>query len=250
MSKKPKIGVGVCLYNRPDYLEQVLAGIKDNLLPVIDSLWFYNDGSRASYKSVYKQMKGMNIHDVPKNRGVAIAKNWLLKKLYEENCDYLFLLEEDIVIDSPKAITEYVRLSQLSGIEHMMFAHHGEANVGMLYKSINGIDLYTASVGAWCMYTRNILDTVGYFDENMKNAFEHVEHTFRIQKAGLCPPYPLYADVTESRSYMHEIPGSIDNSSIRPRKDWQRNIAKALLYWKQKDPDFPLDEMLIKMGEA
>jgi len=251
---KPKIGLGICSYNRPDYLVQSIKGVETNLLDVVDSVWIYNDGSDKYHKSAYQQLynklpKAIRYRHALKNKGVAYAKNWLLRKLISEGCDYIFLLEEDIIIDSPKAVTEYVRLSELSGIEHMMFAHHGQANVGMLYASSKGIDLYTAAVGAWCMYTKNAIEVCGYFDENMFNAMEHIEHTYRIQKAGLCTPYPLYPDLTKSREYMHEIPGSIDNSSIRPRQDWQVNILKALLYWQKKDKDFPLQRMIDKIME-
>lgn len=243
---KSKVGLGICLYNRPDYFEQIIPGI-EKVLPKVDVAWAYNDGSTKSYKKVYeKKPKKLNIMHNPKNKGVARAKNWLLKKLMDEGCDYMFILEEDIILDSPKAITEYVRLSKLSGIEHFLFAHHGEANVDMLYTSKGGVDCWTACVGAYGMYTRNVIETCGYFDENMFNAFEHIEHSYRIQKAGLTTPYPLYPDLTKSREYMHEIPGSIEKSSIRVRKDWQLNIVKALLYWQKKDKDFPLSKMLEK----
>lgn len=249
---KPKIGLGITTYNRPEYLEQSLEGVKKNLLGVVDSIRIYNDGSDKKHKEAYKKIyaglpKEISFKHSNKNQGVAKAKNSLVIQLLNDGCDYIFLLEDDIIIDSPKAVTEYVRLSKLSGIEHFQFAHHGEANVGMLYKSEKGIDCYTAAVGAYCMYTRNAFKLIGLFDENMFNAMEHVEHSHRMQLVGLTTPYPLLPDLTKSKEYMHEIPGSIDGSSIRPRDDWQYNVLKALLYWKEKSPNFPLDKLLDKI---
>lgn len=249
---KPKVGLGITTYNRPEYLEQCIEGVKKNLLGEADVIRIYNDGSDKKHKDAYKKIydnlpKEIKFKHNPVNQGVAKAKNTLVIQLLNDGCDYIFLLEDDIIIDSPKAISEYIRLSELSGIEHFQFAHHGEANVGMLYKSEKGVDCYTAAVGAYCMYTRKCFKLIGLFDEKMFNAMEHVEHSYRMQLVGLTTPYPLLPDLTKSREYMHEIPGSIDGSSIRPRKDWQVNILKALLYWEGKDPNFPLGELLAKI---
>lgn len=236
-----KIGLGVTTYNRPDYLKQCLEGIK-NVKDEVDTIWVYNDASTKRYDVDFPDY--VQYYKAKKNKGVATAKNWLLKQMIKEGCDYLFLIEDDIIIKSPKAITEYVRLSKLSGIEHFMFAHHGPANKGMLYLRKKGIDLYTACVGAYCMYTKNAIEKAGYFDENFYNAWEHIEHTFRIQKVGLTTPFPTYPDLTESKKYLKEIPRAIKNSSIRHNKDWTMNIVKGLLYWKEIDKQFPFREKL------
>lgn len=243
-----KIGLGITTYNRPGYLAQCIEGVKKHLLPEIDVCYVYNDGSdkgNKEYRQLYKSLpEGISYRHNPKNKGVACAKNWLLKRMLEDGCDYLFLLEDDIVPQSPKAITEYIRLSDESGIEHMMFAHHGPANIGKLYLREKGIDLYTACVGAYTFYTARIVREVGYMDESFVNAWEHIEHTFRIQKAGLTSPYPTYADLTNSRKYLQEIPDSIEGSSIRPKKDWALNLVAGLMHWKDKDADFPYNEKL------
>lgn len=233
------IGVGITTYNRPDYLKQCLEGVK-KILPVVDTIWVYNDGSTKEYEYA----KEIKVHEAKKNQGVAKAKNWLLKKLIDEGCDYLFLLEDDIIIKSPKAVTEYIKLSEISGIEHFMFAHHGPVGREKFAGTINGIDLFSGCVGAWCMYTRRVIEEVGYFDENFINAWEHVEHTFRIAKAGLTTPWGMFPDVHNSKRWLKEIPQGNEDSSIRPRKDWMANIINGLVYWQRKDVDFPLQHIL------
>jgi len=241
-----KIGLGITTYERPEYLKQCLEGVIKHLLPEVDVCYLYNDGSKnTAYELIYRKLPSkINYCYAQKNRGVAHAKNWLLRHMMDDGCDYMFLLEDDIVPQSPKAITEYIRKSDESGIEHMMFAHHGIANVGKLYLREKGVDLYTACIGAYAFYTARVIREVGYFDGNFINAWEHIEHTFRVQKAGLTTPYPTYPDLTDSKKYLKEISNSIEGSSIRPRKDWTLNIVKGLLYWRDKDPDFPYVEKL------
>lgn len=242
------IGLGITTYQRPDYFKRCVEAILENAIDVVDVCFAYNDGSKEWSKEYRQYCKTLDnrikYRYNPQNKGVAAAKNYLLKRMIDAGCDYMFLIEDDILIKSPKAITEYVRLSDESGIEHFLFAHHGKENVGKLYLSKKGVELYTACIGAYCMYTRNVIEQVGYFDENMHNAFEHVEHTFRIAKAGYAAPWPVHADIEHSKDYLEEIPGSIDNSSIRVRKDWLPNIYMALDYWSGKDKDFPYADKL------
>lgn len=244
------VGLGIVTYQRPEYFKQCVSHILNYAIDYVDVCFAYNDGSKIGskeYREFHKTLdKRIKYRYNPENKGVAHAKNYLLKQMMDAGCDYMFIIEDDILIKSSKAITEYIRLSELSGIEHFLFAHHGEGNDGKLFLREKGIDLYTACIGAYCMYTRNVIDKVGYFDENFTNAFEHVEHTYRIAKAGYAAPWPTHADLTKSREYLKEIPNSIENSSIRVREDWVPNIVSALEYWNDKDEDFPYKDKLIE----
>jgi len=69
------------------------------------------------------------------------------------------------------------------------------------------------------MYTRYALETVGLMDETFYNAVEHCEHTYRICRAGLHPPYHWFADVRGSERYISEIEFSDASSVIRRDKE-------------------------------
>ena len=83
-------------------------------------------------------------------------------------------------------------------------------------------------------------------DETYKNAWEHVDHSYQIVKAGLLPAYWWWPDVANSYDYLGEQACSEDSSSIRwegdtdktPRKDWQENIQTGAqhFYMKNKFP--------------
>lgn len=247
LPKGTKIGLGTVCYKRPEYLKQTAASVKEHLTGVIDSWWIYNDGSpKGSYDEVYKTL-GIHtgVHHAKENKGVAAAKNWLLETLLKEGCDWIFIQEEDILVTDPQAITGYIKAAKASGLHHLMFAHHGPANVG--FKPVLGKEgktaFYYSYVGAWSLYTRRSLKDVGLMDENFHNAWEHVEHTFRLAK-GRYTTWPLAADAKNSAKWLKEIPGSIETSFMRNDAKWAENLIRGLLYWKDKDPQFPLQANL------
>jgi GT2 family glycosyltransferase len=245
-----KIGLGIVTYNRPDYLAQVLQGVKDHLLNEVDTIWIYDDGSSRDYIKVFNNLpEKIKVKRAFKNRGVGAAKNWLMNKLLEEGCYYIFIGEDDIIPTNKKAIRGYVQASKATGISHMMFAHHGPGNlVEPLFKS-DYLEGYPACVGAWTFYTRPALFEVGLHDEEFHNAYEHVELTWRLSRAGLTTPWGAFADAVNSHKWLKEIPDSIENSSIRKSDDWVIDCMKALKHWKAKDPDFPLNHTLDNLEE-
>lgn len=239
-----RIGIGITTYNRADYFKDCIESVIEHLAPHVDFVFVYNDGSkRKDYEPVYSTLPDkIHVEHKNKNRGVAHAKNWLLKRMMREGADVMFLLEDDLIIKHPKALFEYLKVMKETGIQHLLFAHHGPMNKGQaIWSDPNGIELYPHCVGAWCMYTRESLEEVGYFDETFKNAWEHVEHTHRLSKAGYTEEWGYFPDVKGSENWISEQPESIDNSSIRKSKDWAVNSIKGLVYWQQKDPDnFPM----------
>jgi len=231
------IGVTICSFNRPEYAEKCVKSVRKHLTDVVDHIVFVNDGSdekhRGSYRRVQKAVQSMDgtYIGMDHNGGVAAAKNIGLQFLLDRGCDYLFTLEDDIIIQSPKAVTEYVRIAK-TGITGLSFAHHGEANYGGPVDADGDVEYYFHSIGAWCLFTRQQLLNDGMLDENLHNAWEHVEQTLRIGTE----PY-RYPDVAGSAEWLKELPGSIEKSSIRPRPDWQQNIRDGLRYWSENKPD-------------
>lgn len=250
------VGLGICTYNRPEYFAQCLATVKEHLIDTgkVDFVYVVNDGSDEKYRREYEDIimpyskKYSNLYYVlfDDNRGVASAKNWCLKQMMEAGCDWLFLMEDDIIVKSPDVTDMYIAAALDSGVNHFMFAHHGHGNVAGPLRTNGSVALYENCVGAFTMFTRQGIIDAGYFDETFVNAVEHIEHTHRLSLAGYHPPLNLgYADVILSKHWLEEIPGSIDDSSIRARADWKANIIKGLEHWKQKDGDgFPFERWL------
>jgi hypothetical protein len=168
--------------------------------------------------------KTISVCDSHENRGIAASKNALLKAM--KDYEYVFILEDDIIPLSPSAIIEYVKASLRTGIEHFSFAHHGPANASGSVGASGWVEFYPNAIGAFCMYTRRAIETVGYLDENFHNAWEHVEHTHRLAKAGLTSPFWWFADVYGSRRWFREIPQAIESSTIRNNPAWRRHRSR------------------------
>jgi len=238
------VAVGIVTYNRPRFADKCIRAAENVLAPLSVPLVLANDCSdekyAAEYKRAYKRSERMTVIESPENRGVASAKNLALRYMLEStDADWLFLLEDDILLQDAAAVTEYVRIAEETGQHHLSFAHHGPANAqGPV--DVNGeLAYFPHSIGAWCLYSRESLETVGLFDENFHNAWEHVEHELRLIHAGFMPgagPH-RFPDAANSELWLSEIPSSIEKSSIRPRSDWNSSIVEGLRYWKTAYPE-------------
>lgn len=241
-----RIGFGIVTYNRPKYLQKVWNEVQHNILPFVDEVIVYNDGSTTDYKRLFgkmSQVKGVAIVDEIKNHGVAHAKNELLKRLCKNN-DFIFIMEDDILPVSRNVIPTYLAAYKMTGIDHLMFAHHGPANTRAI--DITGpVIWWPCCVGAFAFYTKDILDKVGLMDEGFNNAWEHVEHSWRILKHHKMP-YGYWPDVLGSEELLREIPGSIEKSSIGGQESPERLrvIVDGLIHWKKIDKDFPAQHTL------
>ena len=221
-----KIGLAIFTYNRPEYLKQVLSSVRgveaDYLKVFID----YHSEEMQKELAHICEVYDIDYFKSSSNKGIGRMKNEALHEMQLHEVDHLFLMEDDILIKDLDVLKAYINYAEKKGVEHLNFAHHGPANKD-LYCIYKDSICYPNVVGAFSYYTKNCIETVGYFDEDYLNAYEHVDHTERIANAGLTYPFWYFADCYGSQSLLEEIPGSIDNSSIRPRSDWQSNILKA-----------------------
>lgn len=246
-----KIGVGLITCNKPDRLKQSAPTI-----PNVDELVIVNDGE--PYPSdVYP--KGAEVIQHSKNKGVGISKNDALRYLMLEGCEFLFLMEDDVLIKNPNVFEAYIEAGETSGIWHLNYALQGPANrmqeqQGMdvenrhklnqtsppnpreiiEYDDGTEIALYPNCVGAFSFYLRGIIKAVGYNDERFINAWEHVEHTYRIIKLGLHPPFWWFADINKSWEYLEDIPNCIEESTITHTPEWMQNFRQGMAYFQHK----------------
>jgi len=233
------IGLGLTTYNRPDYLKQSLQSVIDNNFGGAYNVYIVDDCSDEIYKDEYDAIfeeakkKGIIVLRNRSNKGVAHSKNRLLQRMIDDGCEHLFLMEDDILMTNNNTCHKYMAYATQHNIHHLNFALHGTMNKGRrsYYK---GITVYPECVGAFSYYTKEVIDKVGFMDEAFKNAWEHVEHTYRIAKEGMTTPFWYFADYPLSANCLTEIEGSLEQSSIRPRSDWKDNIINGQKYWIKK----------------
>jgi GT2 family glycosyltransferase len=89
-------------------------------------------------------------------------------------------------------------------------------------------------------FTRNVIEKVGYFDERFFNAWDHVDHTYRIIKAGYHPPFWWFADIENSHEYIEEAKEAITKSAIaKDSQEWIENVHKGRELYLQKHGHYP-----------
>jgi GT2 family glycosyltransferase len=238
-----KVGIGIITCNRPEYLKQLLDSI--NYCNWAD-LVIINDGDKF-------ELEGYNyyIQHNEKNLGVGKSKNKAMQHLLDKDCDYIFIIEDDMIILDDSVFDKYIQASEVSGIQHLMFAYHGPANKGGVsggiprprkiidYGDIQ-ISLNEHCVGSFCFYTRECLEIVGLMDEEFdKNNFEHVEHSYRLAKNNYSTPYWWWADLANSIDYIQEQACSEVSSSIRRGSDWLEKIKWSAKLFERKHGYMP-----------
>ena len=237
-----RIGLGIITCNREDFYKECYDSVP---LDIVDELVTVNDGSELT--GDYPHSK---IITHKKNKGVGISKNEAMKYLLDKDCEHIFLIEDDIIIKDKNVFQKYIDTAAVSGIWHLMFGYHGPANKTQDHRKDprpravtnygdHSVAMNQHCVGAFCYYHKGVLNNIGLMDEKFLNAWEHVDHSYQIAKAGLIPGMWWWPDVANSYDYLAEQACSEENSSIRPRSDWNDNIKTGADYFYSKNGYYP-----------
>lgn len=267
-----KIGVGIITCNRLDYLRNLLKTIpKDK----VNELVVVNDGLPVN-TYVEKEFEFGTWIDNPVNLGVGKSKNKAIKHLMLHDCDYIFIIEDDMLIKDSTVFDRYIEAYKKSGIHHFNYGpgspfnrkqtiqdfdlhnrhlldQHSEPNPKLVieYSKDIKIALYEHTVAMFSFFTKEVIDKVGYIDEEFYNAWEHVDHTYRIIKAGYHPPFWWFADIADSDKFLTEAPGAIDNSSIASKSEqWSKNVYGGREIYKRKHGHYPNNPPLVLKEEV
>lgn len=233
-----KIGIGIITCDRPNYLTSLLNSLNATQVTVI----IVDDGSKPSIEK--NNNSSWEVYKTTGRIGVGRAKNIALDNLLKKGCDYIFLLEDDIVIKDNSVFNKYIETSKLSGIQHFNFAFHGRDNylpngepfvrLKVEYSKDVAVCFYPNVYGAFSFYTRKCLEEVGLMDQEYYNAVEHVDHTFFIAQAGMTSPFRWFADIADSNKYIEEIDRNHSGSEIRKDEKWMLNFQKAVVRFAEK----------------
>jgi hypothetical protein len=78
----------------------------------------------------------------------------------------------------------------------------------------------------------SILKEVGLLDEEFYNAWEHVEHTYRIIKAGKYTPFWWFADIKNSEQYIKEAENEKANTSLASNEEnFMKQVHEGLKHF-------------------
>lgn len=200
-----KIGIGVCTYKRPVLATRVCKQILETINSKkhnIQTICSLDDVDSTGYEWI---SKNFGLITAP-NRGVSINKNRLLN--YLQDCDVIFLVEDDIEFIKSDWIDLYLKVINETNFQHLNFITSAYIPFIQKIEQKNGYSLgYSKDYvnGVLMVITKQCLKRVGGFDIRFGNyGFEHVNYTKRCIKAGLHPPEFLH--VMESSEYIHWTP--------------------------------------------
>ena len=111
-----RIGVGIITCNRQDYLTNLLASIKE--CEIINELVIVNDGKHLETLEFEKPYSYL-LNET--NLGVAKSKNKAMQYLLDKGCDYIFIIEDDMVILDKSIFNRYIEAHKASGIHHFNY---------------------------------------------------------------------------------------------------------------------------------
>lgn len=264
MINNETIGVGITTCNRPKRLSMLLESLTetnpiDHLVVVDDS---GADTSETPTLSTFTEST-VWIKNA-ENRGVAYSKNKCLERLAACNCDYFFLIEDDMLVKDPTVFERYIQAHKLSGIHHFNYGpgspfnrvqtipfdlHNrhlldqtSEPNPRLIveYDADTKVCFYLHTVAMFSFFTKKCLHEVGLLDEQFYNAWEHVDHTQRIAHAGFHTPFWWFADIWDSTDYLSEQPDAINESTIANNSEtWAKNVMDGREKYKLKHGFYP-----------
>ena len=260
--QKDKIGVGIITCDRPKYLTELLNSL-NVLQSDIDEVIIVDDGTKPSIE----KFASWPIHKTKGRIGVGKAKNIAMKHLLNEECEHLFILEDDCIITNPDVFKKYIEAYKETGLKHFNFgpaspwnrkqqdksmigdlsrrgeaSQKGEPNPKMIirYNDNVSISLYEHIVAMFTYYHASVLNEVGLMDEEFYNAWEHVEHTLRIIKNGDYTPFWWFADITGSENYIKEQEGEKANTSLaKNEEEFMKRVQDGLQIFHKKHNTVP-----------
>jgi glycosyltransferase involved in cell wall biosynthesis len=203
----------------------------------LDRVVVVNDGAPVSSEILREAGRGRaELIKNESNLGVGKSKNRALRHLLQGGMDHLFLMEDDIFVKDGRVFEQYVEAARITGIQHLNFSQHGPKN-----KSPYGIPdpvttvnygplriaLHRHCVGAFSYYSRGCLEASGLMDEDFYNGGEHLEHTYRILRAGFHPPFWFFADVDSSEELLGDEPWAVTQSLIASRVDQAELVRRS-----------------------
>ena len=208
--------IGIVTKDRYPSLKILLHSVRFKLdkVKVIDA----SDGDKIiSIREQFPQVSEY-FYNVPDQRKPVVHnKNLLIDRfLRYTNCDYLFLIEDDIKVFFFFLFERYIEISNKYNIPHMNFCGRTDINQQeVIYQINDDVQISEKLQGVFSFYTRSAIEQVGYMNPQLcHNCWEHIEYTARIHKQfNYTPQFYHFPDLNNSWEYikMQNLPSVINN---------------------------------------
>ncbi len=182
--RKPRVGVGVITYNRRERLHRTLAELRQQT--VCPCSWVVaDDGSTDHTLPMVREHFPDMATVTGRNHGVAWNRNRALWWLHVvQRCDMCILIEDDAFPTAPGWEADWIAAAGRHG--HINLA--GEWFSGGFIRGRGTVEDPVASMGVsgqLSAFSSDALNHVGFYDTRYQGyGMGHVEHTFRMVRAG------------------------------------------------------------------
>lgn len=233
--------VAIITCNRVEFFKKAVDSIDRK---AVDKIYVVNTGT--AYESYPDDITLLQCIRNP--TVVGIGKNMALREMNNAGYDYIFLMEDDIIIKDNKVFEEYILTAADSGLwsGQLSYGLHGGVgggnvtNDGLPIKratvkyDTRKVDLYQNSFAAFTLYHRNTLKIVGYMDERYLNAAEHLDHYYLSYLKNLGNNYWYFPDIENSSDYIEDQAPNHENSVIRTNPSFKNDFIYSWQLFKEK----------------
>jgi glycosyltransferase involved in cell wall biosynthesis len=243
-----KIGVVITTFNKEDYFQSLYDTIPFDR---VDSVVVVNGGEK--YQKEYKNVHWIQ-HDSVKY--ASVARNDGLKYLIEQDCDYYFVLEDDLLIKSPDIFEKYIRASKSSGLQYLCFKSNawnsGEIGnrtpVLKIQSEENGpvIDLMQNTCNEMSFRTKYSLEKTGLYDERLRYIFD-IDMIYRLSKDDFFP-FWYFPDISDSDDLVMNNPVAV--SRINANGEREKNLQNDYEIFKKQHGCFVNEISVLSKEEA
>ena len=200
-----KVGIIILSWNSAERIEDCLNSVRkylDCYIYVVD-----NNSEDNSVEIISKNFPEVNLIKLPVNHGYCGGCNVGIKKAIEDNCEAIFLLNDDAIVveDFLTPIKDLMQADNEIGIigpviveakneEIIQFgggkiikwtASFKAYNKGKKYQKQESLSDTDYVIGAGMMISKILIDKIGYFDEEYYPAYvEEIDFCYRAKKSG------------------------------------------------------------------
>jgi len=202
-----KKGLAITTFNSESYFKELYDTIP---FSKIDQLVVVNGGEE--YTGSYPEVTDWIQHKEVKF--ASIARNDGLRAM--EDCDYLFVCEDDMVVKDENIFDRYIEVSNASGLEYLCHAsnawetgppHNRTPRLQIQYTDNIAVNLYTHTCNEFTFRTKNLLDKCGLYDEKFKFMFDIDSLTNMNYHEFI--KFWYFPDVADSDNYIMNNPNAI-----------------------------------------
>lgn len=248
-----KIGVTIISYNYEKFFKELYESLPLNK---INELVLVNGGEP------YTEKYDCNIIQHHKNYGSAQCRTDGLRFLKERECDYYFLIEDDMLIKNADVFDKYIEASVTSKLQYFCFASNAwgtgppgarTPRLKVQYSETLSINFYRHCCNEFTFRTKALIDAVGYYDNRYLSMFD-VDNIKRITDWDKGHRFWYSPDIADSDEYVMNNPATV--SRMNPNNDRHTKLMNDAELFKQKYgkyvqeiPDSTVEEVIQKLKQ-